>query len=71
MFTVGIDDGAYSVLALVVRCADGAEFGGASSVIPPATKACCSMKAITPSHGRRRPAFPGTCDSPLARGAVR
>jgi len=29
MFTIGIDCGASSVRALVVRCADGAEFGSA------------------------------------------
>ena len=29
MFSIGIDYGANSVRALVVRCADGAEFGGA------------------------------------------
>ena len=33
MFTIGIDYGTNSVRALVVRCADGAEFGSASSTI--------------------------------------
>jgi hypothetical protein len=69
MFTIGIDYGADSVHALVVCCADGAEFGGAVVGYPSGDEVCCSTKATTTSLGRRRPAFPGTGDSPSAPAA--
>jgi hypothetical protein len=69
MFTIGIDDGANSVRALVVRCADGAEFGSAVVGYPSGDEGVLLDESDYPSRGRRRPAFPGTCDSPSAHAA--
>ena len=64
MFAIGIDFGVNSVRALVVRCADGAEFGSAVVGYPSGDEGALLDES---DHHlvRQAPAdFPGACDSP-------
>jgi hypothetical protein len=63
MFTIGIDFGANSAPALVVRSADGAEFGVVVGY-PSGDEGVLHNESDHHLARQAPPALPGTCDSP-------